>query len=138
MDHWDLSGQKATLRQATGAQQAGVVSRVTLGAVSGAMVRQADKRAHVCSQWHSQWFAGAGGSVQPRCIIPVRGATLRRGSHWGHLGPKGQGSHTQAERSLRGTLGQAWSVGATQGVGQWCHTQDVIRQVACQSPHLSQ
>lgn len=72
--------------------------------------------AQACSQWHSQWVTGTVGSVEPRWIILVRGAPLSQAIHCHHTRPKGQGNHSSRE-VVRGTLEQAWSVGATQVVG---------------------
>lgn len=114
-------------------QQAGMVSEATLRVVSGAMVRQADNRDH----------AGIGMLTEAQSVVHrdwrVSGATLRQGSHWGHTGPNIQGTHTLAERSVRGTLGQAWSVGATRVVGSVeSHPGWSAGGQWSQRPHLSQ
>lgn len=118
-------------------QQAGMVSEATLRAVSGAMVRQADNRDHagtgmLSSQWHShQWVTGTGGSGEPRSGRAVTGAT--QGQTFREL------THSLAERSVRGTLGQAWSVGATQVVGSVeSHAGCSAGGQRSQRPHLSQ
>lgn len=104
--HWDLSGQNAPSGRQTGAQQAGVVSGVSLSGVSGAIVRHRQTIGTRLAQTRSLWLTVAqsvvcrtGGPVEPD----------RQGSCWGHTGPKGQVSHTLAERSVSGTLGH----------GQW-------------------
>lgn len=117
VDHWDVIGQKGTLRQA---------EVVTAGSmVSEAVVRQAGNRDHTgtgmftVAQSVGQWVSGSQGlwgqwshvgsywSEEPPSVRPVTATTQ---------GQRVRGI-TLAETSVRGTLEQAWSVGATQVVG---------------------
>lgn len=103
------------------------------GMVSEAMVRQADNRDHT----------GIGVLTVAQSAVyrdwRVRGATLRQGGHWCHTGTNIQRTHTLAERSVRGTLGQAWSVGATRVVGSVeSHAGWSAGGQRAQRPHLSQ